>query len=71
MLDDRGDRDRAMRGDVLGDVLQLRKGIARHRLGEDVDDSATGQTNGERVVVADAVALQLRSPLATTSLAVS
>ena len=38
------------------------KVLPRHRLGEDVDDPAAGQADGERVVVADAVALQLGLP---------
>ena len=59
--DNRGDGGRTMRGDVVGDGLQLGKGVAGHRLGEDLDDAAAGQADGECVVVGDPVALQFGS----------
>ena len=57
MFDDGGEGSRPVRGDVVGDRLQLREGGLRYRLGEDVDDPATGEADGKRVVVADAVSL--------------
>ena len=59
MVDHRRHRDRTMQGDGVRDRGQLREGGTRHRLGEDVDDSAARQADGEGVVVGDAVALQL------------
>ncbi len=53
---------RAMRGDVVGDGLQLGKSVAGHRLCEDVDDPAAGEADGECVVVGYPVALQFGSP---------
>jgi hypothetical protein len=52
-----GDGGRTMRRDVVGDRFQLRKGVAGHRLGENVDDAPAGKADGEGVVVADAVPL--------------
>ena len=60
-VDHRGDGDRlavADRGDHLRQLRERRS--RRHRLDEDVDDAAAGQPDRERVVVADAVALQHR-----------
>ena len=71
VCDHGGDGGRAVRRDVVGDRLQLGKRVAGHRLGEDVDDSAAGEADGERVVVGHSVALQFRRPDATTSLASS
>ena len=71
VCDHGGDGGRAVRRDVVGDGLQLGKCVAGHRLGEDVDDSAAGEADGERVVIGHAVALQFGRPDATTSLASS
>jgi hypothetical protein len=57
-------RNRPMPGDVLGDGAQLRKSSSRYRLDEDVEDAATGEPDGEGVVVTDAVALQPRLSVA-------
>ena len=64
MGDHRGNRDRPMPGDVVGDGAQLGKGSSRYRLDEDVEDATAGEPDGEGVVVADAVALQPRLPVA-------
>lgn len=52
------DRDRPVGGDVVGDIGQLGERALRHRLDEDVEDAAAGQSNGERIVIADAVTFQ-------------
>jgi len=54
------DRGGALRRDVVCHRLQLREGPRRHRFGEDVDDPPARQSDRERVVVGDAVLLQLR-----------
>ena len=51
-------RHRALRTDVVGDGVEVRKRLARHRFDEDVQNAAAGETDREGVVVADAVALQ-------------
>jgi len=62
VLDHRGDRDGAARLDVLGDRTELGEALGAHGLDEDVEDAAAGQPDGDGVVVADAVALEHRSP---------
>src|SRR6201999_4033414 len=57
--DNRGYGGRTLPGDIVGDGLQLGKGLAGHRLCEDIDDSSAGEANGECVVVGDSVAVQL------------
>ena len=54
------DGDRFVPVDGLLDLAQLGERLARDRLDEDVEDAAAGQPDGERVVVADAVAPQRR-----------
>src|SRR5690606_1196323 len=61
VLDDRGHRDRVVRPYRLDDVAQLREILPGHPVDVDVDDAATGQSDRERVVVGDAVALQHRT----------
>ena len=51
-----------------GDVAELRKAVPADRLDEDVDDAAAGQPDRERVVVADAVALQDAAPVRSRGL---
>ena len=57
MGDHRGDRDRPVPGDVVGDGAEFGKRAPRDRLDEDVQDAAAGEPDREGVVVADAVAL--------------
>ena len=58
MLDHGGECDGPSGLDVVGDLAELREGLARHLLDEHVEDPATGQAHRERVVVGDAVADQ-------------
>ena len=48
------------RVDRLGDLAELGERLPGDRLDEHVEDAAAGQADGERVVVADAVALERR-----------
>jgi hypothetical protein len=57
MTDHRGHRDRLLAVDGRCDIGELGKGLLRYRLHEHVQEAATGQPDGEGVVVADAVAL--------------
>ncbi len=58
--DDRRDRHGPATANVVSDLVEIRERGMADRLDEYVDDAATGKTDGERVVVADAVALQDR-----------
>ena len=57
-----GDGDRTMRSDVIATTANWGKVLPRHRLGEDVDDAAAREADGECVVVGDPVAMQFGSP---------
>jgi hypothetical protein len=63
MLNHCGDGYRAAGLNVCCDVSQLREGLLRHLLDEDVQNPAAGQAYRERVVVAYAVALQHRTTI--------
>src|SRR5215217_8581152 len=58
MFDDGGDRHWAASVDIGRNIGQLGECLLRHLLDKDVQNSATGQADGERIVVADAVALE-------------
>ena len=69
MLDDCCHGDGTAGSDVVGDLTELGEGDAVDLLDVHVEDAAAGQSDGERVVVADAVALEHRSAVSGDLLA--